>query len=91
MIKDWANPDIPEDGIIREVWHAQKWRKDMDLDCLSPMYAAQHSHFYVNELACLKTGKFVIPIRWIKYKKVVCADAFEVKLDAEISQFFAVR
>ncbi|KAJ7749818.1 hypothetical protein DFH07DRAFT_746516, partial [Mycena maculata] len=63
--------------------HAQKWRKDMDLDCLSPMYAAQHCHFYVNELALLKTGKLVIPIRWIKYKQVVCADAFKVELDAE--------
>ncbi|KAJ7139371.1 hypothetical protein C8R44DRAFT_605476, partial [Mycena epipterygia] len=93
IAKDWANPEtrkfirvypeIPEDGVVREIWHAQKWRKDMDLDNLSPMYAAQYSHFYVNELARLNTGKLVIPIRWIKFKNIVCADAFAVELDLE--------
>ncbi|KAJ7109539.1 hypothetical protein C8R43DRAFT_962543 [Mycena crocata] len=93
IAKDWANPEtrkfihiypeIPEDSVVHEVWHAQKWRKDMDLDCLSPMYAAQYSHFYVNELARLKTRWFVIPIRWIKFRNEICADAFAVELNSE--------
>ncbi|KAJ7036123.1 hypothetical protein C8F04DRAFT_1339635 [Mycena alexandri] len=93
VAKDWANPEtrkfihvypeIPEDGVIREIWHAQKWRKDMDLDNLSPMYAAPHCHFFVNELARLKNGDLVIPIPWIKFKNIVCADAFKVELDDE--------
>ncbi|KAJ6612917.1 hypothetical protein B0H10DRAFT_2277539 [Mycena sp. CBHHK59/15] len=91
VAKDWANPEtrklihvypeIPEDGIIREIWHAQKWRKDMDLDNLSPMYDAKRCHFYVNELARMNNGKLVIPIRWVKYRNTVCADAFIVELD----------
>ncbi|KAJ7020025.1 hypothetical protein C8F04DRAFT_1214201 [Mycena alexandri] len=93
VAKDWANPEtrkfihvypeIPEDGVIREIWHAQKWRKDMDLDNLSPMYAAPYCHFFVNELARLKNGDLFIPIRWIKFKNVVCADAFKVELNDE--------
>ncbi|KAJ7477986.1 hypothetical protein B0H11DRAFT_2424571 [Mycena galericulata] len=94
IAKDWANPEtrkfihvyreIPEDGVIREIWHAQKWRKNMDLDLLSPMYDARHlhAHFFVNELARLKSGQLVIPIRWLKFRDRVCADAFAVEIDS---------
>ncbi|KAJ7822982.1 hypothetical protein B0H14DRAFT_3146177 [Mycena olivaceomarginata] len=95
IAKDWANPqtrkfirvypEIPEDGVIREIWHAQKWRKDMDLNNLSPMYDAKHlnAHFYVNEVARLDSGKLVIPVRWLKYGKKICADAYAVSFNAE--------
>ncbi|KAF7303394.1 hypothetical protein MIND_00567600 [Mycena indigotica] len=88
---DWANsairkhirvyPEIPTDGIIREIWHAQKWRKNMDLDALSPMYDAGHAHFYVNELCRVKDGQFVIPIRWVTVNSAICADCYIVEID----------
>ncbi|KAJ7327989.1 hypothetical protein DFH08DRAFT_916737 [Mycena albidolilacea] len=95
IAKDWVNPqtrkfirvypEIPEDGVIREIWHAQKWRKDMDLNNLGPMYDAKHlnAHFYVNEVARLDSGKLVIPVRWLKYGKKICADAYAVSFNAE--------
>ncbi|KAJ7697137.1 hypothetical protein B0H17DRAFT_1130453 [Mycena rosella] len=88
IAQDWSNPatrkfihvypEIPEDGIIREIWHAKKWRKDMDLDILSPMYDAGVSHYYVNEVARLRDGSFVVPIRWVKFRGKVYADAYSV-------------
>lgn len=56
--------------------------QEMDLDHLSPMWADwkgnPHRHFYVKELARLKHGQLVIPLRWIIVDGVVHADAFAV-------------
>ncbi|KAF8166903.1 hypothetical protein K438DRAFT_1616397 [Mycena galopus ATCC 62051] len=97
IVQDWANPttrrliqlypEIPQDGVIREIWHAQKWRKNMDLDILSPMDAAGTTHYYVNEVACLLDDTFVIPIRWVIFRGKVWADAFSVTFDEQVRSF----
>ncbi|KAK1221492.1 hypothetical protein PQX77_015698 [Marasmius sp. AFHP31] len=98
--KDWTNPDIrrhiqiypeiPADGVIREIWHAEKWRKDMDLRNLSPMYNANGIHYYVFELCQLRDKQLVVPIRWLLYKGSVYADAFKVEVN-EITGEASIR
>ncbi|KAI0310686.1 hypothetical protein OF83DRAFT_1070140 [Amylostereum chailletii] len=71
VAKDYANPlvrphlrfypEIP-DGPISEVWHAEKWRIDMDVSMLTPMYADGNQHYYIGELAALHTGVIVLPV-----------------------------
>ncbi|KAF8953953.1 hypothetical protein BDZ97DRAFT_1766967, partial [Flammula alnicola] len=89
---DWANPTvcdhirrypvIPLDGVISEVYHAQKWRKDADRHTLSPMYDAGDRHYYIDELARLKNGNFIIPVRWLEDDNGnVFADAYTVTFD----------
>lgn len=73
-------PEIP-DGPITEVWHAKKWRKGLDPVTLAPMYDDKHGrHYYINELAHMQDGEYVIPVRWVKQQGRMYADAFRVKL-----------
>lgn len=79
---------IPPDGIISEVYHAQKWRKDVDRHTLSPMYDAGDRHYYIDELARLKNGDFIIPVRWLEDNDGnVFADAYAVTFNDQVRGF----
>ncbi|KAJ7156572.1 hypothetical protein C8R43DRAFT_949420 [Mycena crocata] len=92
IAKDYANPltrellhfypEIPE-GSISEAWHAQKWRREIDRDTLTPMIVDGHRHYYVNELARLHDGSFVIPLCWVLFKGQMHADAIQVSVDGD--------
>ncbi len=96
-LKDWSNPlirphiqlypEIATDS-FSEVWHGDKWRRDMDPDALSPMYDAGERHYYVNELALLRNGALVIPHRWVVYQGTVHAESRIVHLDDNVSISF---
>ncbi|KAJ6482232.1 hypothetical protein DFH09DRAFT_950467 [Mycena vulgaris] len=87
---DWANPLVREfmqvypeiTDHISELNQADKWTKEIDLDELSPMWAdwkkAGHKHFYIKELAQLKDGQFVIPMRWVIFNKQEYAEVHKV-------------
>ncbi|KDQ20410.1 hypothetical protein BOTBODRAFT_183201 [Botryobasidium botryosum FD-172 SS1] len=71
-------PEIPK-GAASEFWHGRKWRKTMRLDMLTPMWEARpYYYYYVNELAQLRSGELVIPIRWLRSEGKVCADVWRV-------------
>lgn len=76
-------PVIPTDGVISEVWHARKWRHDLDRHVLSPMYDAGHGiHYFIDEPAMLSNMKVVIPVRWLEDEKGgIWAEAWEVERD----------
>jgi hypothetical protein len=81
-------PEIT-DGPISEVWHAEKWRKDMDLDAMSPIWDVGSHHYFVNEVCQLRNGNFIIPVRWLPQShkngpKTYHADTFTVVIDENV-------
>lgn len=79
-MQEWANPAFrkhihiyPEvTGSVSEYWQAKKYISEVPDDQLTPMWAnwtkGPHRHFYVKELARLRTGEAVVPLRWVVYK-----------------------
>ena len=96
-IQDWANPETrklmqvyPEvTSSVSESWQAGKWRDEVPLDELSPMWAdwenAPDRHFYVDEVARTKAGKYILPKRWIVVNKEVCAEGHPVYFSEHVS------
>jgi hypothetical protein len=81
-------PEIP-DGPITELWHADKWLKEIDPNLLTPMFVQSSSrHFYIQELATLTSGLFVIPVRWIMFQNALHAQAWMVSIDESVSLYF---
>ncbi|KAI0048710.1 hypothetical protein FA95DRAFT_1678178 [Auriscalpium vulgare] len=99
---DWANPLVREHiqlyseitTSISEAWQAGKWAEEPDARSVAPMWAdwehAPHRHYYVDELARLQSGQFVIPIRWFCKDGQDHADVYDVDREA-ISGCFSVR
>ena len=48
---------------------------------LTPIVAIGSRHFYVFEFACLTTGEYVVPERWVKYKSEMHGEVFRVTFD----------
>ncbi|KAF8972139.1 hypothetical protein BDZ97DRAFT_2015119 [Flammula alnicola] len=97
---DWANPLVREHihiypevcDTISESWQAEKWLNEVNLDELSPMWAdwkrTKHRHFYVKEVAQLEDGSFVVPMRWIIFKKEEYFDCYRVRESEETGKYY---
>lgn len=96
-MQDWANPQIrrlmqvyPEvTSSVSESWQTGKWRDEVPLEELSPMWAdwenSPDRHFYVDEVACTKTGKYILPKRWIVVDKKEYAEGHSVYFSKSVS------
>ncbi|KAF9043189.1 hypothetical protein BJ165DRAFT_1545314 [Panaeolus papilionaceus] len=95
IANDWSNPlvrpyrhrypVISKKGIVSEIWHGDKWTKEINRHFLSPMYdAGDESHFYIDEPAQMKDGQLVIPLRWWQDEGgKVWADAWDIVLNTD--------
>ena len=54
------------------------------------MYDAGNCHYYIDEVAHLKNGTFIIPVRWLEDENGnVCADSYAVMFDQQVIQNFS--
>ncbi|KAJ7302189.1 hypothetical protein DFH08DRAFT_826815 [Mycena albidolilacea] len=76
-------PEVNTEGSVSEIWHGAKLCKELSPDLLSPTFDVGHGTHYVNEIAQLIDGHFVIPVRWIKVDGAMHADVYSVELNIE--------
>jgi hypothetical protein len=76
---------------VSEVWQAMRWR-EYDRNQLNPMWTKDGlKRFYVNELAELKDGSFVIPQMWVTFHGAVYGECIEViKNDVSVAYFIII-
>jgi hypothetical protein len=61
-----------------EVWQAQRWL-EFDKSQLNPMWTADGlRQFYINEIARLSNGSYVMPLMWATIHGVVHAECVNV-------------
>ncbi|KAK7682231.1 hypothetical protein QCA50_014818 [Cerrena zonata] len=93
---DWANPLVRPyiqpyveiSDTLSEFYQAERLN-DADIDSLQPMWAdfekTPYRHFYIKEIAQLRDGCFVVPIKWISVvegdRKTMCVDILSVTID----------
>ena len=66
-------------GPVSEVWQAERW-KEYSPSQLTPMYSNGRCQFYIDELAGLEGGQFVIPKNWIVRNGELTADCDLVEI-----------
>lgn len=90
--QDFANPEIakhlhfyPEetDGPIAEVWQAERWKEFAPSE-RTPMYAQGLKHYFVDEVAQLGTGSYVLPLSWIMRNGKLSADCHDVTILSDV-------
>ncbi|KAG8744814.1 hypothetical protein FRC11_013305, partial [Ceratobasidium sp. 423] len=78
--RDLSNPIVaphlvfyPEDSgnTLAESWQANKWKEEIPLEQLTPMYADGGRMYYVNELAWLHDGHYCLGDQFLEMNKIL--------------------
>ncbi|KDR74877.1 hypothetical protein GALMADRAFT_99137 [Galerina marginata CBS 339.88] len=89
VMRDFANPEVakhlhlyPEEteGPISEVWQAERWKEFAPSE-LTPMFSQGHRQFFIDEVAQLQDGQYVIPRNWVMRKGKLTSDCHIVTVN----------
>jgi hypothetical protein len=73
---------------ITESWQAGKWVDEVALNELTPMWAdwqqSPDRHFYINEVARTRDGRYLVPRRWIVQNGKEYADAQVASINNQV-------
>jgi hypothetical protein len=77
---------------IAKFWQVGKWLNEVAPDELTPMWAdREHSpnrHFYINEIAHTREGRYLVPRQWVIYNGKEHADAQITSINDQVCSKF---
>jgi hypothetical protein len=98
-LQDFANPEIakhmhfyPEIAAelgaapVSEIWEARRWREH-DASSLTPMIAKGAQHFYVNEVAEVDVGRYVVPRAWVTINGHLHGECTDIEVDNTVRMY----
>ena len=81
-------------SVVAESWQVGKWVDEVVLSELTPMWAdwecSPDRHFYVNEVACTRDDRYLVPRRWIVYNGKEHAEAHTATFNHQVCPIIEV-
>jgi hypothetical protein len=84
-------PEIDPTNGISEMWHGEKWTKELTENELTPMWCdftrPGAKHYYVREITEVDNGSFVLPLKWVVKEGAVHAESRKLHYSKTVSSF----
>jgi hypothetical protein len=91
-LQDYANPKVrplielyPErTQSVSESWQASKIVEESDPQFLAPMWARGSQHFFIREVAQLRSGLYVFILRFFKFENAIHAECVPLRANTSV-------
>jgi hypothetical protein len=77
-----AYPDLSQ--TVSQSYQADKIAKETDPRFLAPMWARGGQHFFIREIARLRSGAFIFMLRFFTHRGQDCVEAAHIVLDPTV-------
>jgi hypothetical protein len=82
-------PEVEPANGISEMWHGEKWTKEVKNNELTPMWcdgdSAAQKHYYIDKIAQVANETFIMVLKWVVKNGEVHAESHKLHYSSEVS------